>query len=77
MNKTARNERRKLTAAYLNTVGAAVLVVGGLAPLASIVYENALTSINSVTLAIGSTICIVVSFALHWLARNLLRGIEE
>jgi hypothetical protein len=77
MNKTARHERRKLTASYLNTVGAAVLVVGGLAPLASIVYGNGPNPINSVTLTVGSTICIVVSLALRWLARSLLEGIEE
>ena len=35
MNKTVRNERRKLTASYLNGIAIAVLAVGGFAPLAN------------------------------------------
>lgn len=74
-NRSGRNERRKLTAIYLNTLSAAVITVGAIAPVAAAAYGNATPSAWIVV--IGAAICIGVSLGLHILARWYLGGIEE
>ena len=74
-NRSARNERRKLTASYLNTLSAAVITLGALAPVAAVAYGNATPSVP--VIAIGAAICIGTSLILHSLARWYLGGIEE
>ncbi len=69
-----RNEQTKLTATFLNGIGIAVFAVGSLAPV--------LSSLNgaigqSVTLFIGSGVCLIASGALHWTARQILKGLES
>jgi hypothetical protein len=76
MNASARNERRKITATYLNTIGSGVLLVGGFAPVVTFVYGTSATLPNPLTLVTGTLICIVVSLVLHFLARTMLKGIE-
>jgi hypothetical protein len=75
VNRSGRNERRKLTASYLNTLSAAVMTVGAIAPLASVVYGN--TAPSPWVVAIAGAICIAISLSLHFGARWLLGGIEE
>ncbi len=41
MSKAARNERRKIEAAYLNSVGAGIILVGGFLPVFTIVVLEA------------------------------------
>jgi hypothetical protein len=38
MNKTVRNERRKLTASWFNTIATALMAAGVFAPAASQIY---------------------------------------
>jgi len=38
MNKTVRNERRKLTASWLNAIATALMAAGVFAPVASQIY---------------------------------------
>jgi hypothetical protein len=38
MNKTVRNERRKLTTSWLNTIATALMAAGVFAPAASQIY---------------------------------------
>ena len=76
-NKSARNEQRKLTATYLNTIASAILALGGIAPLAAIVYGNLPISNGVWVLTLILAVCICISLALHFLARALLVRIEE
>lgn len=74
MNKLVRNERRKLTATYLNGLAIAVFAVGGLAPIAGLI----LGTVGSVAgPAILVAICLLLSGVLHWVALLMLKGMEE
>lgn len=68
------NERTKLTATYLNGVAIAVFAVGTLAPVLSTVSG---TITPSWALLITSAICLIASGALHWMARQILKGLES
>ncbi len=74
-NRSGRNERLKLMANYLNTLSAAIVTIGAIAPVASFAYGNA--ALSPISVAIGAVICIVGSLGLHLVARWLLGGIEE
>jgi Na+/melibiose symporter-like transporter len=67
------NERTKLTATWLNGASVALYAVGGLAPLTSSIYnEKAPTAL----IAAGASICIMAAIALHWIARQTLKGLK-
>ncbi|WP_160299936.1 hypothetical protein [Devosia geojensis] len=54
MNKTVRNERRKLSANYANGIAIALVAIGGLGPVIAVVQDGTLSWIT-----IGlATICI-------------------
>jgi hypothetical protein len=68
------NERTKLTATYLNGIAIAVFAVGSLGPSLSSLYG---TVAPSWALLITSGICLIASGALHWMARQILKGLES
>lgn len=72
-NKLVRNEQTKLTATFINGGAIALLGVGGLAPLAAIVQSDEVSPIV-VMFVVG---CLVAGAALHSLARQHLRWLEE
>ena len=63
------NERTKLSATYLNGVAIAVMAVGGLGPIVSVLNGGPASAIG---IASVSVICLVGSITLHFLARRLL-----
>ncbi len=69
------NEQVKLTATYLNGLAIAIFAVGGLAPLVSIVsgtaHPSALLPIAALT-----TVCVLLSGALHLIAKRHLRQLQ-
>lgn len=67
ISKAAKNERRKLTATSLNTIGLTLVGVGVLTPI--------ITGSNPVPLTAG--VCGVISVVLHLLARRLLKSLED
>lgn len=72
-NKLVRNEQAKLTATFINGGAVALLGIGGLAPLAAIVQSDEI-SLIVVLFVVG---CMATSVALHSLARQHLRSLEE
>ncbi|TNC71429.1 amino acid transporter [Rubellimicrobium roseum] len=67
-----RNEQSKLTANYLNGVAIALMAVGGVAPLIAAFYgDRGATPLLFVAVAI----CILASAVLHFVARQILRGL--
>ena len=74
-NKTARNERIKLLATTLNTLGLAFLVPGVIVPLITLLY-GADTPKSPYWLEIGVWWAIQ-AVILHGGARTVLGGIEE
>jgi hypothetical protein len=72
-NKLVRNEQRKLTATYLNGAAVPVLGVGGFTPMVALA-QSANPSPAAFVVVIG---CLSLSGGLHWVARGILRGLEE
>jgi hypothetical protein len=69
------NEQAKLTAAYLNGLAITVFAIGGLGPMISYAFGDAGKSLW--TIAIVAVLCFAGSLALHFLARNRLKGMRE
>ena len=74
LSKSARNERIKLTATFLNGIGVACVAVGGLAPL--IALGNGTLKGGAGFYAIMGT-CLVLAACLHLMGRYVLRGLSE
>jgi hypothetical protein len=77
MNKTVRNERRKLTASWLNAIATALVAAGGFAPVASQIYGFGSNRVDQTLVLTSSAICVVLSLGLHLVGRQLLGGLEE
>lgn len=77
MNKTVRNERRKLTASSFNTIATAIMAAGAFAPLASQIYGFGGNRADQTLVLISSAICVAMSLGLHLGGRQLLGGLEE
>lgn len=83
MTKAARNERRKLTATYLNNLAVALFAIGVITPIAAYVYSLAPGERPAFVTAIPlrqvfwGLYCFGASVALHSAARIVLRECEE
>lgn len=77
LNKTVINERLKLLAAWYNTVAAAFLTTGVVAPLITIVYGVAPRTIDPALVFASSLICMLVSGGLHLAGRSILGALQE
>ena len=75
MNKAARNEQVKTTAAWLNGAAIAALAIGCFAPITAYVTGSAPIRLGLLTLLVSCWI--TISLALHIGARLMLRRIEE
>ena len=69
------NEKAKLSATYLNGLAIAVMAVGGFAPLVSFPFSGDGRSLWTTVMVV--VICIVISIALHLIARRVLAGLKE
>jgi hypothetical protein len=77
MNKTVRNERRKLTASWLNAIATALVAAGVFAPVASQIYGFGSNRADQTLVLISSAVCVAVSLILHLSGRQVLGGLEE
>ena len=71
------NERTKLTAAWFNTLGAALVATGLFAPASALLCglsQPAFGAVFMITLAGG---CLVFGIALHLAGRLMLRSLRE
>jgi hypothetical protein len=71
MSKMGRNEIRKVTAGYLNGIAVALLVSGAILP--AVMGLNGAQSNDALVVAAIA----VLSFALHYAARSLVRHLED
>jgi hypothetical protein len=75
INKTARNEQRKITATAINNLAVSLIVTGVIVPVLTLVYQ--FTSPQA-TYWIGvALLCTVAGLVFHAVSRHLLRRIEE
>jgi hypothetical protein len=77
MNKTVRNERRKLTASWLNAIATALVAAGVFAPVASQIYGFGSNRADQTLVLVSSAVCVAMSLVLHLSGRQLLGGLEE
>jgi hypothetical protein len=77
MNKTVRNERRKLTASWLNAIATALVAAGVFAPVASQIYGFGSDRVDQTLVLASSSVCLAVSLILHLVGRQVLGGLEE
>jgi hypothetical protein len=67
------NERIKLTAAWLNTIGAATVVTGVIAPIVALVFGVSTPSrISSVAYLLAIAGWLTFGICLHMMARSVL-----
>ena len=73
MNDLVHNERAKLTATWLNSIGSGIMVTGVVAPvLAAYLNFAGATRVATGALILTSGACFVASLGLHLIARTLL-----
>jgi len=77
MNKTIRNERRKLLATWYNNFSIAVLVAGFLTPFWTIIYGTSQNTPDDATRTLGFIVCVSLGAILRYLARRTLGSLEE
>jgi hypothetical protein len=77
LNKTVINERLKLLAAWFNTVAAAFLTTGVVAPIVAIIYGLAPKTLDPTLVLASSSICILFSGGLHLTGRYILGALQE
>ena len=75
MNKSARNERIKITATWFNGASVAALAVGCFTPIVAYVTSSAHIPLADLNLLV--TAWLFMSISLHLAARRVLRRIEE
>lgn len=77
LNKSARNERRKLTASFFNAVASGTVLAAFVTPFVGInlgILQTRADILNVVGL-IGFGI--VIAYVIHMVARDVLKGLEE
>ena len=75
MNKAARNERRKLTATWLNGVSIASVAVGGIAPTVAAIIGSVPSQVIRDVL-VACIAWLVLALSLHMAGRMILRRFE-
>jgi hypothetical protein len=76
-SKTVVNERLKLLASGFNTVAAAFVTTGVIAPLIAVIYGLAPKTLDPVLVIVSSLICMLVSGCLHLAGRTILGALKE
>jgi hypothetical protein len=71
------NERTKLTATWVNTVAAAFIAAGAVAPVAAILYGLAALPTTPARMLALAFICLALGTGIHVIARILLRSLRE
>lgn len=88
LSKAARNEKRKITATYVNNLAVALLIAGAVAPYYAVLsmpvadYMKALENIGTadgprLTTVAAFIASWVMSGLLHWTARSILEDVED
>lgn len=74
-NQTARNDRRRLTANFINTIAAALVITGNVVPAISVTYNLSIPQTRY--WPIFGLAWLTIGLTLHLAARQVLRGVEE
>jgi len=73
-----RNERTKITATWINTLAAATVATGVIAPIAAVVFGLPMSgTISRPAFAIATLVWLLLGIALHLWARRILGRLQE
>ena len=72
-NKLVRNERRKLTATFVNGSAIALFAIGSFGQLTDALGGSGVAPVRLAFMVI----CVAGALSLHLIARNSLQGLEE
>ncbi len=75
--KDSEKERTKLSATFLSNLGLAIIVAGFVAPLAAYGFRTTSSPPSDRAAVLLSLIWLTVGVALHFMARFLLRRLDE
>ncbi|WP_375465347.1 amino acid transporter protein [uncultured Methylobacterium sp.] len=70
------NERAKRSATYANGIAISIFAVGGLAPVFSVFYGSAPSSVPASAVLFSAGVCWFMSGVLHLPARRFLRRLR-
>lgn len=77
LNKTARNERRKLTAAFLNALSSGTVLAAVVVPFIGLGLGTVQLNTDMLNVAGLTGFGITVAIVVHLIARDILKGLEE
>ena len=77
LNKTVRNERRKLTAAFLNALSSGTVLAAVVVPFIGLGLGTVQPNTDILNVAGLTGFGITVAIVVHLIARDLLKGLEE
>jgi hypothetical protein len=77
MSKTVTNEQIKLLAGFFNTVAAAFVTTGVLAPIVTAIYGFGGLVFDTWLIISSSVICMLISTCLHFVGRLILSRMIE
>ena len=77
MNKSARNERRKLTASFFNSVASGTVIAALVAPFIGLGLGTMQPNTDILNVLGLSGFGLVLAFVVHAIARDILKGMEE
>jgi hypothetical protein len=71
------NERTKLTATSINTLAAALIAAGGVAPIAAILYGLSMLPVSAARTFALAFACVGLGIGIHAIARISLGSLRE
>ncbi len=77
LNKSARNERRKLTAAFFNALASGTVLAAMVVPLIGLGLGTIQPSSDMLNVVAFITFGLVAATVIHLVARDILKGLEE
>jgi hypothetical protein len=77
MNKLARNERRKLTSAFINAISSGTILATLIVPFIGFGLGTVHPNTDILNIVGISGFGMVLAFVLHRIARDVLKGLEE
>lgn len=74
---SAREERIKLTASFLNIVAAGFITTGTLGPLLTFLFSRLFDNTDPALIATGTVICLFLSVSLHLIGKSVLGALDD
>jgi ABC-type spermidine/putrescine transport system permease subunit II len=74
---SAREERIKLTASFLNIVAAGFITTGTLGPLLTFLFSHLFDNTDPTLIAVGTLICLFLGVCIHLIGKTVLGALDD